>query len=70
MKKNASCKAIRTNITSPTNTFKPITKKPQLDLLSCKNQQAPSTSPLTYRDRNAKYSQDYFLDRTQEKSLL
>ncbi len=47
MKKNASCRSIRTNITSPTNAYKPTLRKPpHIDLLSCKNQQAPSTYPL------------------------
>ncbi len=45
MKKNASCKSIRTNITTATNGFKPIVKKPlQLDIPTYKNQQTPSTS--------------------------
>lgn len=47
MKKNASCKAIRTNITNSNLTNMPNTKyvpkKPShLELLSCKHQQAPS----------------------------
>ncbi len=47
MKKNASCKSIRTNITSPTAAYRPLTKKSHLDILSCKNQHAPSNTPLT-----------------------
>lgn len=48
MKKNASCKSIRTNITSNTNAFKPALKKPlQLDIPSYKNQPSPSTSCTT-----------------------
>ena len=45
MKKNASCKSIRTNITTSSNGFKPIVKKPlQLDIPTYKNQQTPSNS--------------------------
>jgi len=45
MKKNASCKSIRTNLTNFNLGIKPIAKKPlQLDLPSYKNQQSPSNS--------------------------
>jgi len=46
MKKNASCRTIRTNLTSPTNAVKVIKKSPHLDLLSCRNQQAPSNESV------------------------
>lgn len=43
MKKNASCKTIRTNITNPSNIYKVQPKKiSHLELLSCKQQHAPS----------------------------
>lgn len=44
MKKNASCKSIRTNFSTSINTFKPTLKKPlQLDIPTYKNQLSPST---------------------------
>ena len=46
MKKNASCKGIRTNFINHTNSFRPLSKKPMnIDLVSHKPH-CPSTSTL------------------------
>ena len=49
MKKNASCKGIRTNLLNNSNAYRPLSKKPiHLDLLSTKGQ-SPSTFPSTQK---------------------
>ena len=49
MKKNASCKGIRTNIVNHTNAFKPLSKKPlNLDILATKPQ-SPSKPSSTQK---------------------